>query len=67
MGYIIPPPVIESFLKDIEDGKVDGVPEIAIVTQTTENPQLRQRYGLSEQDGGALIVSLSGLEKEKVC
>lgn len=65
VGYIIPPPVIESFLKDIEDGKVDGVPEIAIVTQTTENPQLRQRYGLSEQDGGALIVSLSGLEKEK--
>ncbi len=65
VGYIIPPPVIESFLKDIEDGKVNGVPEIAIVTQTTENPQLRQRYGLSEQDGGALIASLSGLEKEK--
>lgn len=65
VGYIIPPPVIESFLKDIADGKVDGVPEIAIVTQTTENPQLRQRYGLADKDGGVLIVSLSGLEKEK--
>jgi S1-C subfamily serine protease len=65
VGYIIPPPVIESFLKDIEDGKVDGVPEIAVVTQSTENPQLRQRYGLSEKDGGSLIVSISGLEKEK--
>lgn len=65
VGYIIPPPVIDSFLKDIADGKVDGVPEIAIVTQTTENPQLRQRYGLTEKDGGVLIVSLSGLEKEK--
>ncbi len=65
VGYIIPPPVIDAFLKDIADGKVDGVPEIAIVTQTTENPQLRQRYGLTEKDGGVLVVSLSGLEKEK--
>ena len=65
VGYIIPPPVIESFLKDIADGKVDGVPEIAVVTQSTENPQLRQRYALAEQDGGVLITSLSGLEKEK--
>lgn len=65
VGYIIPPPVIESFLKDIADGKVDGVPEIAVVTENTENPQLRQRYALAEQDGGVLITSLSGLEKEK--
>ena len=65
IGYIIPTPVIESFLKDIEDGKVNGVPEIAFVTQPTENPQLRQRYGLDEKDGGVLITSLSGFEKEK--
>lgn len=65
VGYIIPPPVIESFLKDIEDGKVDGVPEIAFVLQPTENAQLRQRYGLDEKTGGVLITSLSGLEKEK--
>jgi len=65
IGYIIPTPVIESFLKDIEDGKVNGVPEIAFVTQPTENPQLRQRYGLDEKDGGVLISSLSGFEKEK--
>lgn len=65
VGYIIPVPVIESFLKDIEDGKVGGVPEIAFVMQPTENEQLRQRYGLQESDGGVLISSISGLEKEK--
>jgi S1-C subfamily serine protease len=65
VGYIIPPPVIEAFLRDIEDGKVHGVPEIAFVLQPTENPQLRQRYGLEENGGGVLVTSLSGLEKEK--
>ena len=40
------------------------MPEIAFVTQPTENPQLRQRYGLDEKDGGVLIVSLSGFEEE---
>lgn len=64
VGYIIPPPVIESFLKDIEDNKVDGVPEIAFVLQPTENPQLRQLYGLDDNTGGVLVTSLSGLEKE---
>jgi S1-C subfamily serine protease len=64
VGYIIPVPVIESFLKDIENGKVDGVPEIAFVTQPTENPQLRQRYGLDDQNNGVLITSMSGYEKE---
>lgn len=64
VGYIIPVPVIESFLKDIEDGKVDGVPEIAFVTQPTENPQLRQRYGLDEKNNGVLVTNLSGYEKE---
>ena len=44
---------------------MNGVPEIAFVTQPTENPQLRQRYGLDEKDGGVLITSLSGFEKEK--
>lgn len=65
IGYIIPTPVVESFLKDIEDGKVNGVPEIAVLTQPTENPQLRQRYGIDESVGGMLVTGLSGVEIEK--
>ncbi|HQQ74082.1 MAG TPA: hypothetical protein PK031_02930, partial [Pseudomonadales bacterium] len=65
IGYIIPTPVVESFLKDIEDGKVNGVPEIAVLTQPTENPQLRQRYGIDESVGGMLVTGLSGVETEK--
>lgn len=65
VGYIIPVPVIESFLADVVDGKVDGVPEIAFIVQPMENAQLRKRYGLEEKDGGVLIPRLSGLEKER--
>ncbi len=65
VGYIIPVPVIQAFLKDIADGKVNGVPEIAFVIQKLSNPQLRQRYGLGDNSGGMLVASLSGLEKEK--
>ncbi|HQQ63472.1 MAG TPA: trypsin-like peptidase domain-containing protein [Pseudomonadales bacterium] len=65
VAYIIPVPVIETFLKDIQDGKVDGVPEMAFVMQPLQNEQLRQRYGLDAASGGVLVSSLSGLEKEK--
>lgn len=64
VAYIIPMPVVESFLKDIDDGKVDGVPEIAFVMQYTENPELRAHYGLAPNSGGVLVSSLSGIEKE---
>ncbi len=65
VGYVVPAPVIQSFLKDIGKGNVSGVPEMAIVIQPMENAQLRQRYGLSEKSGGVLVTSLSGLEKER--
>lgn len=65
VGYIIPVPVIESFLTDVLDNKVDGVPEIAFIVQAMENEQLRKRYGLQEKDGGVLIPRLSGLETER--
>ncbi len=65
VGYIIPVPVIESFLADVQDGKVNGVPEIAFIVESMENEELRQRYGLVEKDGGVLIPKLSGLETER--
>lgn len=65
VGYIIPVPVLEAFLADVQDGKINGVPEIAFMVEPTENEQLRQRYGLTESDGGMLVSKLSGLEIER--
>ncbi len=56
IGYVVPAPVIEQFLNDIKDGKVDGVPAIAIKTQNMRNPQLRVAYQMKTDMTGALVV-----------
>lgn len=56
IGYIVPIPVIEQFLYDIKDGKVDGVPAIAIKTQNMRNPQLRAAYKMKTEMTGTLVV-----------
>jgi len=71
IGYIIPPPVISHFLKDIEDGNLDGFPEIGIICQGTENKSLTKMYGLVDGQSGVLVIyiypgsSADGILKKK--
>ncbi len=71
IGYIIPPPVIKHFLKDIEDGKHDGFPQIGIIYQATENKSLKKMYGLADGQSGVLVTyifpgsSADGILKKK--
>ncbi len=55
IGYMVPAPVIERFLEDIEDGEYDGMPGIGIRWQKMENPDLRHRYGMTTEQTGILI------------
>ena len=52
-GYIIPTPVVERFLKDIEDGKYDGHPDdgLSIVSGAMENEGTRNYHGIKELGG----------------
>lgn len=54
-GYIVPAPVIERFLKDIEDGRYDGVPDLGIRYQTLENEALREFSGLGPKQTGIRV------------
>lgn len=54
-GYMVSVPVIEHFLKDIEDGRYDGFPDLALHTQTLENPIMQEFYGLTDNVTGILI------------
>ena len=65
ISYLVPTIMVHHFLKDIRDGRHDGVPAFAALTQPMENPTLRRHYGLSAGEGGVLvdkIIPTGGLE-----
>ena len=56
IGYMVPAPIIKRFLKDVEDGRYDGIPGIGIMWQAMENHDLRTMYGMSSEQTGVLIT-----------
>jgi S1-C subfamily serine protease len=57
-GFFIPPPVVDHFLKDIEDGRYDGFPMAGIRIVPLQNPTYRQYLGLNGDSVGARVDSL---------
>ena len=55
VGYFIPVPLIQRFLRDLEDGSYDGVPEIGIQTSALLNRNERAALGLPEGEGGVHV------------
>jgi S1-C subfamily serine protease len=55
IGYAVPMPIIEHFLKDVEDEQVDGFPHLGAEYQPLENPSLRHHLGLKKGQTGVLI------------
>lgn len=56
IGYIIPTPVINHFLKDSENGQYAGFPYLGIIFSNTENKALRKYYGITDNTGGVLVT-----------
>jgi S1-C subfamily serine protease len=59
IGYMVPPPVIEHFLKDSADGTYDGIPGIGIAWQDMENPGLRSQFQMSDKQTGVLVTYIA--------
>jgi S1-C subfamily serine protease len=57
-GFFIPPPVVEHFLEDIEDGRYDGFPTAGIRIVPLQNPTYRRYLGLNGDSLGARVDSL---------
>lgn len=55
IGYAIPVPVIEHFLKDIEDGIYHGYPELGIGFMELKNNALKLSRRLPQDTGGILV------------
>jgi len=56
IGYMIPAPVIQHFVKDIKDGAYDGVPSLEGHFQSMQNPGLRSKYQLNDRQTGVLVT-----------
>ena len=55
IGYMIPTPILSHFLKDVEDGKQDGFGFPGFLVQSLENPAMRRKYGLDDEQTGILV------------
>ena len=58
-GYMIPVPVVQRFLKDIEDGHYDHYMDLSITTFPLLNPAQRAALGLEEDNYGILVSQVS--------
>jgi len=58
VGYMIPPPVIEHFLTDVEDGDYDGFPGLGISFRTLENPYHRKYLGMKDDQTGVAVAEI---------
>jgi S1-C subfamily serine protease len=64
-GFFIPRPVIDHFLKDIEDGTYDGFPQAGIKLVALQNPAYRRSLKLPENGLGARVDSLLEITSTK--
>jgi hypothetical protein len=56
VGYMIPSPVIQHFLKDVSDGRADGLPSLGIQVQDMESEAQRRAARMAPSQTGALVV-----------
>lgn len=54
-GYVIPLPVIERFLKDVQDGRYDGYVDLGVTFLPLENAGMRKHYNVQDNAVGALV------------
>jgi S1-C subfamily serine protease len=59
IGYVVPMSVIERFLRDIKDGRYDGIPDLGIWWQSTENDGLRKTLGLPMDNSGVHVTKIA--------
>jgi S1-C subfamily serine protease len=55
MGYFIPVPMIEHFLKDVADGRYDGFPDLGIQYTDLQSPAYRRFLGLPAGSSGVVV------------
>ncbi len=55
VGFFIPTEVMARFLKDVEDGRYDGYPDLGVEVSSMENPAARRFSGMRDEETGVLV------------
>ncbi len=58
VGYMIPTPVIDRFLKDIQSGTYKGYMDLAITYYPLYSPAMRRALGLPDNNRGVIISTV---------
>ncbi|MGE4629587.1 MAG: S1C family serine protease, partial [Pseudohongiellaceae bacterium] len=58
LGYFVPPSIVRHVLKDSENGKRDGFPDLGFRTQTLDSPAAKAAYGLGKDQDGILVIKV---------
>src|SRR5438034_284375 len=58
VAYMVPTPVINRFLKDVEDGRYDGYVDLGLTFAKLQNPAQRRYLGLKDDDRGVLVSTV---------
>lgn len=58
LSYMIPPPIINHFLKDIEDGEYDGFSDLLISYEYMINDDLREYFKMPDNVSGILVYDI---------
>ncbi len=59
IGYVIPVPVIEHFLEDMEDGVYNGFPSAGFSYQTIRSQAFSDRFDIPEEQAGVMVSSMA--------
>ncbi len=59
IGYVIPVPVIEHFIEDMEDGRYDGFPSAGFSYQTIRNDAFSAMFGIEQEQTGVMITKVA--------
>lgn len=59
IGYVIPVPVINHFLEDVEDGSYNGFPSAGFSYQTIRNNAFSARFSIPSEQTGVMITKVA--------
>ena len=59
ISYAIAGPIVEHFLKDVDDGIFQGFPDLGVGWQALESPSHRECLSLPDQKHGVLITAVA--------